>query len=92
MSKHKPLPNDVNVATHTSAQPALGGDAKTLMFVNIAPTPAAAPETLCSLRFASKVHLHLVVCPACWAPSSCQSAIKIWVFAVIRQLAACSMQ
>ncbi len=25
------------------------------MFVNVAPTPATAPESLCSLRFASKV-------------------------------------
>jgi kinesin family member C1 len=37
-------------------QPCLGGDAKTLMFVNLAPTAAAAPESLCSLRFASKVN------------------------------------
>lgn len=37
-------------------QAALGGDAKTLMFLNIAPEPAAAPESLCSLRFAAKVN------------------------------------
>jgi kinesin family protein C1 len=35
---------------------ALGGDAKTLMLVNIAPGREAAPETLCSLRFAAKVN------------------------------------
>ncbi|KAK9814021.1 hypothetical protein WJX73_009377 [Symbiochloris irregularis] len=37
-------------------QPCLGGDAKTLMFVNLAPTGDAAPESLCSLRFAAKVN------------------------------------
>ena len=37
-------------------QPCLGGDAKTLMFVNIAPTAEAANESLCSLRFAAKVN------------------------------------
>lgn len=37
-------------------QPCLGGDAKTLMFVNISPTPEFAPESLCSLRFAAKVN------------------------------------
>lgn len=37
-------------------QPCLGGDAKTLMFVNLAPTTEAAPESLCSLRFAAKVN------------------------------------
>lgn len=37
-------------------QPCLGGDAKTLMFVNIAPTVDAANESLCSLRFAAKVN------------------------------------
>ena len=37
-------------------QPCLGGDAKTLMFVNLAPTADAAAESLCSLRFAAKVN------------------------------------
>ncbi|KAG1664095.1 hypothetical protein FOA52_013279 [Chlamydomonas sp. UWO 241] len=37
-------------------QPCLGGDAKTLMFVNVAPTGQFSNETLCSLRFASKVN------------------------------------
>lgn len=37
-------------------QPCLGGEAKTLMFVNIAPTHSSAQESLCSLRFAAKVN------------------------------------
>ena len=37
-------------------QPCLGGDAKTLMFVNVAPCGESANETLCSLRFAAKVN------------------------------------
>ena len=37
-------------------QPCLGGDAKTLMFVNVAPSRDFAHESLCSLRFASKVN------------------------------------
>lgn len=37
-------------------QPSLGGDAKTLMFVNVAPSKDFAPESLCSLRFAAKVN------------------------------------
>ena len=38
-------------------QPALSGDGKTCMIVNLSPTEASVPETLCSLRFASKVNL-----------------------------------
>ncbi|GBF87705.1 kinesin [Raphidocelis subcapitata] len=37
-------------------QPCLGGDAKTLMFVNVSPATEYANESLCSLRFASKVN------------------------------------
>ncbi len=37
-------------------QNCLGGDSKTLMFVNVAPTREFAGETLCSLRFAAKVN------------------------------------
>ena len=34
----------------------LGGDSKTLMLVNVSPALESAQETLCSLRFASKVN------------------------------------
>ena len=37
-------------------QPCLGGESKTLMFVNVAPTRDSSNETLCSLRFAAKVN------------------------------------
>ena len=37
-------------------QPCLGGDAKMLMVVNVAPLAEAAAESLCSLRFAAKVN------------------------------------
>lgn len=37
-------------------QPCLGGDGKTLMFVNVSPEAASLHETVCSLRFAAKVN------------------------------------
>ncbi|KAH7433745.1 hypothetical protein KP509_07G083600 [Ceratopteris richardii] len=37
-------------------QPCLGGDSKTLMFVNVSPDVRSANESLCSLRFAAKVN------------------------------------
>uniref|UniRef100_A0A7N0UX87 Kinesin-like protein n=1 Tax=Kalanchoe fedtschenkoi TaxID=63787 RepID=A0A7N0UX87_KALFE len=37
-------------------QPCLGGDSKTLMFVNVSPDPASVGESVCSLRFAARVN------------------------------------
>ncbi|KAH0436329.1 hypothetical protein IEQ34_026433 [Dendrobium chrysotoxum] len=37
-------------------QPCLGGDSKTLMFVNISPEASSANESICSLRFAARVN------------------------------------
>ena len=37
-------------------QPALSGDGKTLMMVNLSPTAASYGESLCALRFAAQVN------------------------------------
>src|SRR5690348_1606424 len=37
-------------------QDCFGGGSKTLMFINVAPESEHLPESLCSLRFGSKVH------------------------------------
>ncbi|KAE9597118.1 hypothetical protein Lal_00007325 [Lupinus albus] len=37
-------------------QPCLGGDSKTLMFVNVSPDQSSTSESLCSLRFAARVN------------------------------------
>lgn len=37
-------------------QPCLGGDSKTLMFVNVSPDPSSVGESICSLRFAARVN------------------------------------
>ena len=44
------------LAAHALLQPALSGDGKTLLFVNLSPTAASANESLCSLRFAKQVN------------------------------------
>uniref|UniRef100_A0ACD5UQG7 Uncharacterized protein n=1 Tax=Avena sativa TaxID=4498 RepID=A0ACD5UQG7_AVESA len=37
-------------------QPCLGGDSKTLMFVNLSPESSSTSESICSLRFAARVN------------------------------------
>ncbi|DBA96427.1 TPA: Nucleolar protein 58, variant 2 [Trebouxia sp. C0004] len=54
-SKQPHVPYRNSKLTHL-LQPCLGGDGKTLMFVNINCDPSSVKETLCSLRFAAKVN------------------------------------
>jgi len=42
-------------------QDCLSGDGKSLMFVNVSPTVASSPETLCSLRFANQVITIIII-------------------------------
>ena len=39
-----------------ATQPCLGGDSKTLMFVNLSPEVSSTGESICSLRFAARVN------------------------------------
>ncbi|KAL5578897.1 hypothetical protein UlMin_011339 [Ulmus minor] len=60
---HVPFRNSNKLISSTYEQPCLGGDSKTLMFVNISPDPSSVGESLCSLKFAARVNDCLIGIP-----------------------------
>ena len=51
-------------------QDSLGGDAKALMFCNIAPVALHAGDTFSSLNFASKVRMLCLLSDVAWLPAA----------------------